>query len=332
MELSEPMEPVLVVAAVLRDRRGRILLTRRGDGRSFAGAWEFPGGKVEAGESAGQALARELHEELGIRIEPEPLEPVISVPCNHGGKRIVLDVYRVPAWRGRARGREGQALTWTAPDRLGGHAMPPADLPVVAALRAPDQYLITPEPVQTRDDPGHGNFLRQFEQALAAGARRIQLRAHRLGRESLGLLAARCLARCRETGAELLINGDPALARELGCGVHLRTTQLLALDKRPLPEGSLVAASCHSAEELGRAQALGVDFAVLGPIQATASHPGAAPIGWAGFACLRESVSLPVYALGGVRPADLATARRHGAQGVAGITAFWPSSNNAGER
>ena len=314
-----------VVAAVLRDRRGRILLTRRGDGRSFAGSWEFPGGKVEPGESATAALARELHEELGITIATDRLTALIAVPCSHGGKRIVLDVFEVPAWRGRARGREGQALAWTALERLGEYTVPPADLPVVAALRAPSLYLITPEP-----DPAatgdRSDFLRRFEAALAAGRRRIQLRARALRGEPLALLAARCLARCREVGAELLVNGDVELARELGCGVHLRADQLLGLGSRPLPPEQPVAASCHDGDELARAEALGLDFAVLGPVRITSSHPGSHPIGWHGFARLREPVSLPVYALGGMGPDDVALARRHGGQGVAGIRAFWPAA------
>lgn len=314
-----------VVAAVLRNSRGSILLTRRGDGRSFAGAWEFPGGKVEAGESPGEALARELHEELGIRIEPGDVKPFIAVPCSHGGKRIVLDVYQVPTWRGRARGREGQALAWTSPHRLAGYSTPPADVPVVAALQSSPHYPITPEPEAGDVADDCAAFLSRFEAALAAGCRRVQLRARTLGDEHLRLLAARCMARCREYRAELLINGAPRLAEELGCGVHLRAEQLMALSERPLPLDLPVAASCHGEDELAQAQRLGLDFVVLGPVQHTASHPNADPMGWQTFARLRESVSLPIYALGGLRPEDVALSRAHGAQGVAGIGAFWPA-------
>lgn len=315
-----------VAAGVLRDARGAILLTRRGDGRAFAGAWEFPGGKIERGETAAIALARELNEELGIAIAADRITPVIAVPCDHGGKRILLEVYEVPAWRGTARGREGQALAWTRPERLVDYAMPPADLPVVAALTRPACYVISPDPGDPDDDPDFVDFLDRFEQVLAAGARRVQLRAKRLDGDRLGLLAARCLACCREFEAELLINGCPPLARELGCGVHLTSAQLRTLADRPLEPDLPVAASCHDAEELAMAQTIGVDFAVLGPVRATASHPLAGPLGWDGFARIRETLALPVYALGGLGPGDLATARRHGAQGIAGISGFWPSA------
>lgn len=324
--MSDRSPRIHVAAAVLRDRRQRILLARRGDGRHFAGAWEFPGGKLESGEDPPQALARELHEELGLSADPGGMRPLIAVPCDYGGKPILLDVYEVRRWRGPLENREGQALAWVQTEHLHEYHMPPADRPVVAALRQPAQYPISPAPAA--GEAGHARWLRGLDALLAAGARCVQLRAPGLASAPLSLLAARAVARCREAGAHLLLNGEPALARELGCGLHLRAAQLMALDQRPLPADCPVAASCHDAAELQRAQALELDFAVLGPVRATPSHPAAAPLGWETFAALRAGVSLPVYALGGLAPADLAQARRHGAQGVAGIRAFWPQAGS----
>lgn len=309
-------KPVHVVAAVLRDARGRILLARRTAGRDLAGAWEFPGGKVEPGESALEALDRELHEELGIRVLAA--EPLIAVPQAYPAKRIVLDVYTVTAFEGTPRGRERQALAWSPVEKLSSYPMPPADRPVVAALTAPARYLISP------DVPERAPFLARLDRALAAGVRRVQLRARGLDPAALALLARDAGLRCRVQGAELLVNGEPALAADLGLGLHLRSSQLMALRQRPLPEGQTVAASCHDAEQLAQAERLGLDFVVLGPVRATESHPEANPLGWGGFSALREGVSLPIYALGGMKPADLAVARRHGAQGVAGIRSLWP--------
>jgi 8-oxo-dGTP diphosphatase len=313
---AEP--PLHVVAAVLRDAAGRVLLAQRGPGRDLAGLWEFPGGKVEPGEAPQQALARELHEELGLRLLSA--QPLVRVPQAYPSRRIVLDVHAVGAWEGQAHGREGQALAWSEPAQLHRYAMPPADVPVVGVLTAPDRYAISPEP----GDPAL--FLQQLERALAAGLRRVQLRARAVPLPALRSLAAQAADRCRAHGAQLLLNGAPALAAELGTGLHLPARQLMALQQRPvLAAGQPVAASCHDAAELAQAQRLGLDFAVLGPVQATPSHPGAATLGWGGFAALREQVSLPIYALGGLGPGDLATARCHGAQGVAGIGAFWPA-------
>ena len=309
-------KPVHVVAAVLRDARGRILLARRTAGRDLAGAWEFPGGKVEPGETPLQALDRELHEELGIRVQGA--EPLVAVPQAYPSKRIVLDVYTVTAFEGTPRGRERQALAWTPPEKLRDYPMPPADRPVVAALTSPARYLVSPEPA----DPAA--WLAKLEKALKGGIRRVQLRARGLPARTLADLAMDARTRCHAAGAELLVNGEPGLAADLGLGLHLRSDQLMALQARPLPVGQLVGASCHDAGELAQAERLGLDFAVLGPVRATESHPGSTPLGWDRFAALREAVSLPIYALGGMRPADVATARRHGGQGVAGIRAFWP--------
>lgn len=315
-------EAVQVSAAVLEDAQGRVLLARRSQGRDLAGAWEFPGGKLEAGETPPQALCRELHEELGITVRPSDCQPLIRVPHAYPHKRIVLDVYRVAAWQGTAHGKEGQALAWTPMYKLADYAMPAADLPVIAALLQPQQYLVTPP----RAAPLRG-FADALRVALVQGAQRVQLRLHGLDGNDLREYTRLARELCADCGASLLLNADVALARELGVGVHLRAAQLMALDVRPLPAESAVAASCHSAAELAQAQALGVDFVVLGPVQATASHPDATPLGWAAFAALREAVSLPIYAIGGLSAADLSVARQHGAQGIAGISALWPSVN-----
>jgi len=137
------------------------------------------------------------------------------------------------------------------------------------------------------------------------------------------VLPAAAVARCRSADVDVLVNGDIALARELGAGVHLRAAQLPELDTRPLDDGSLVAASCHDAEDLQRAEKIGCDFAVLGPLRATPTHPGATGIGWETFARMRELVSLPIYAIGGVGVDDIPVARAHGGQGVAAIRGLW---------
>ena len=304
-----------VVAGVITDARGRVLLARRTAGRDLAGAWEFPGGKVEAGETAFQALDRELQEELGIRIDA--ITPLIAVPQAYSNKRLVLDVYRVDGYRGKPQGREKQALVWSPLDKLVNYSMPPADRPVVALLTQPDRYLITPEP-----GPDRKAFLLGVERALFAGVRRIQLRAQQC--IELPALAAATQRLCAEHGAQLLINSDINLAMKLRCGVHLRAAQLAQLRERPLPKNQLVAASCHDELDLRCAEALAVDFVVLGPVLATPSHPDRAPLGWRGFAALRENVSLPIYALGGMTLADVRTAHRYGAQGIAAIRGLWP--------
>ncbi len=307
-----PLRVVDVVAGVIRDARGRVLLARRTEGRDLAGLWEFPGGKHEPGESAEAALARELHEELGIEVEVGA--PLINVPQAYPDKRLRLDVRSISRWRGHARGLEGQALVWVPPQKLASYSMPPADRPVVAALLQPPHYLVTPPP-----DGDDAAWLERLEQALSAGLRRVYLRAPGLEAGRWRPLVARAAHACREAGAEVLVNSDASLALEFGIGLHLPASRLHALRERPLPAGLPLAASCHGVDDLLAAQALGCDFAVLGTVKPTPSHPGMAGIGWAGFAAMRESVSLPLYAIGGLGPGDVDEARQHGAQGIAGI-------------
>ncbi len=312
-----PTRIVEVVAGIIRDARGRILLARRTEGRDLAGRWEFPGGKREPGESAEHALARELHEELGITVEVGA--PLIRVPQIYPDKRLRLDVRQIEGWHGAARGREGQALAWVPPQKLASYAMPPADRPVVAALLQSTSYLVTPEP----DDDKR--WLAALDRALGDGARCVQLRAPDTDPGRWSALLPRALRRCRKAGAQVLLNSNIVLAHEHGTGLHLRAAQLATLTARPVADGVPLAASCHTLEDLRAAEAIGCDFAVIGAIKPTPSHPGRPGIGWDGFARLREHVSLPLYAIGGVGPDDLADARRHGAQGIAAIRGLWPN-------
>ncbi|WP_062534994.1 Nudix family hydrolase, partial [Mizugakiibacter sediminis] len=235
------MKALHVVAGVLADAEGRVLLAQRPPGRHQAGRWEFPGGKVEPGESAHAALARELREELGI--EAQGFEPLIAVPWRYPEKTIRLEALRVAAWTGEPHPHDAAALRWAPPREIDAATMPPADRPLLAALRLPPHYLITPAAA----DPARLPAL--FDAALARGERLFQLRLPAFARDALRPLARALAARCRAAGADLLINADIELARELGVGVHLRAAQLAALEARPLPAGAWVAASCHDADE-----------------------------------------------------------------------------------
>lgn len=318
-----PLRSIHVVAGVITDARGRVLLARRKQDSDQPGLWEFPGGKREQGESSEAALARELNEELGIDVESVGA-PFIEVPQLYSDKRLRLEVRKVLAWQGTPRGREGQALTWVTPDKLAKYSMPPADRPAVGALLAPDKYLVTPTPASA----GSGDdavWLDGIRNAVDAGIARIQLRQRGVDAARWHALVEQAVQFAQSRNVSVLVNGDVGLAREFGIGVHLRAAQLAGLEARPLVEDVLVAASCHTVEELQKAQNLGCDFAVLGPVKQTATHPHAAPLGWDGFASLRENVSLPIYALGGLTADDIADARKQGAQGIAAIRGLWHS-------
>lgn len=322
------LPPLHVVAGVLRDAQGRVLLARRPAGKADAGLWEFPGGKVERGEAPLDALRRELQEELGLCVLDGV--PLIRVPVASAGDgaaiRLHLDTWTIRGYRGDPFAHEHDALAWVAPEALDRYPMPPADRPVVAALRDPDRVLITPEPGEGAE--AEATWLARADVALAQGLRRVHLRLADAAQRRR--LAVELAQRCRAAGAGLWVHGDPDLAAELGVGLHWRASQLrlpeaAALTVRHRDAGGRVCAAVHDAEELGLAESLGVDDLLLGPVNPTATHPGQPGLGWDAFERLRSQTASPVYALGGVGPTDLVEARRHGAQGVAGIRAFWPA-------
>ena len=312
-----------VAAAALADGEERVLLTRRPDHVHQGGLWEFPGGKLEPEESVAGGLARELREELGIRVEAS--EPLIRVRHDYGDRRILLDVHRVLRFSGIPHGREGQPMRWLHPDAMRLDELPAADRPIVLALRLPDRYLITgPDPLLP------DAFIDSLAQALDRGIRLVQLRAPGLAPDLYVELARRAYARCAARDARLILNAAVDLARDLPQhGLHLSAARLWMLDERPGGPGLLVGASCHDAEELMRAEALGLDYAFLSPVMPTASHATTRPLGWERFADLVDGAGLPVYALGGLGLADLAEAKRRGAQGIAAIRAFWPHTGVA---
>lgn len=306
--------PALEVAAgVVRREDGRVLIARRPGHVHQGGLWEFPGGKLEPGETVEAALRRELREELDIDVEESA--PLIRIRHAYPDRKILLHVLRVERFRGRARGMQGQPVLWVAPEELPGFEFPVANRPIVAATRLPDRYAILD------DDAGDPATLQnRLHELAAAGVRFVRLRASRLAAHQYEAVAADAAKFCRSAGIALLLNGNPEQALRLGAaGIHLGAARLMALARRPLDRGCWVAASCHGPEELRQAERVGVDFAVLGPVYPTATHPGAEPLGWDTFAALADAAKIPVFALGGLCPADIPEARCRGGQGIAAI-------------
>jgi 8-oxo-dGTP diphosphatase len=306
-----------VAAAAVLDAGGRVLISRRADHLHQGGLWEFPGGKLELGESPRQALIRELKEELDII--PRLMEPLIRIHHQYDDRLVRLDFYRVTAFDGEARGMEGQPLRWLTPREMRPEAFPAADRPVITALQLPNHYLITGgNPIDL------SGFLCRLQRSLQAGVRLVQLRAHELDDRQYGEVLNRSLKLCQDAGARLLINRPRNSQRWIGLadGLHFTANQLMGLEHRP-SESGLIGASCHNPEELARASELQLDYAVLSPVQPTASHPQATALGWQRFGQWVDEANLPVYALGGMRRVDLAKAKEAGAQGIAGIRGFW---------
>jgi len=308
--------PVLhVVAGILERDDGRVLITQRPPGKVYAGYWEFPGGKVESGETPQAAIRRELKEELAIDVELA--YPWLRRRFAYPHATVELRFFRIPKWHGEVRGCEGQAFSWESADAPQVTPMLPANGPILDALRLPLYYALT-QAVEV----GVEVQLGALDTALSRGLRLLQVREPEMPRPMFEAFSRQVIARAHQSGARVLINSDVELALALGAdGVHLRAAQLGMIKSRPtLP---LIAASCHDASELALAEALGCDFAVLGPVAPTRTHPEATPIGWARFGELAQASSIPVYALGGMTPALLECARLHGAQGIGFQRSAW---------
>lgn len=305
------MKRILVVAAVIR-RDGHILIAERPAHLHQGGLWEFPGGKVEAGEAVADALVRELQEELGIT--PTVSSPMIRIAHDYPDKSVCLDVWSVTAFEGEPHGREGQPIRWVTPDELPRFAFPAANQPIVSAARLPDRYLITPDDMTVEARRGW------VAERLARGAALVLFRAPLLATQAYLDEAAGLLQLCRSAGARLMLHGDPGLLDQVSAdGVHLPARSLSRLQARPVGPEAWLAASVHNAGELLQAEHLGVDFVTLSPVAATASHPDVEAMGWLRFTGLVQQATVPVYALGGMRDEDVANALRARAQGIAGI-------------
>lgn len=298
-----------MAAAVLLRADGRFLLARRPPGKVYAGYWEFPGGKAEAGEAPAVALVRELREELGIEVTRA--YPWIVQDYVYPHAHVRLHFFRVLGWRGEPHPHECQELSWAAVDDVGVAPLLPANGPVLRALALPPLLMIT-----NAAELGTAHALARVEAALARGVKMVMVREKQMQREELLAFAREVVRRCSGTGAKVLVNSDIEVAQESGSsGVHLPATLLMAATERPA--APLCGASCHDTVELTRAAELGVDYVVLGPVLATASHPGAPTLGWDAFARLVSGFRLPVYAIGGMREEHLTRAWQAGAHGVA---------------
>jgi 8-oxo-dGTP diphosphatase len=305
---------VEVAAAVMLRADGReFLLAQRPEGKVYAGYWEFPGGKVEAGETVHQALVRELQEELGITVTA--CSPWLTRQFTYPHATVRLNFWRVTAWDGEigiSAPLEHSAVEWQETGSLATVApILPANDPILKALSLPTTMAIT-----TAESEGTERQLERLEEALNAGLRLIQLRDKNLPAAQRLWFAEAVRQLARSHGALLVINDDEVLARRIGAdGLHLSSARLAACQQRP--DFEWVGASCHGIEEITRAGELGLDYALLGPVLPTPTHPEASGMGWAAFASQLAGNTLPVFALGGMKTEMMAEAQACGAHGLA---------------
>jgi 8-oxo-dGTP diphosphatase len=299
-----------VAAAVILRADGAFLLAQRPQGKVYAGYWEFPGGKIEPGEPAAEALARELKEELGIDIGPA--YPWITRVFTYPHGTVRLQFFRVFSWQGEPQPLEDQAIAWQRPAAQMVAPMLPANAPVLASLALPTEYAIT-----GAGQYGVGGMLARLERRLQQGLKLLQIREPDLDEEQTRLFSEQAITLAHRYGCQVMMkfpfrNAD---------GIHFTAADLMAMRARP--KYVLAAASCHTRAELERAMQLELDFAVLGPVREKSAASKEPVLGWQGFAELARGATLPVYAIGGLTRADMEDAWRAGAHGLAMIRGAW---------
>lgn len=313
----EPEEVLHVAVGVIRNLEGDVLIAKRAVELHQGGLWEYPGGKVELGETVEQALKRELFEELGIQVDYA--RPLIKTGHTYPDRKVLLDVWMVEAFSGEPHGKEQQPVRWVPVLQLKDYSFPEANWPIRRAVELPSLYGI----LDVHKSESDAEIVKKLIAILESSCALIQLRGKALERGRFLEVARLVKENCVRYKAKLLLNCSPDLLDEVGAeGVHLSSHRLALFNSRPLNGQFLVSASCHNLEEIEQACRLRVDFIVLSPVLKTASHPEASSLGWKGFESLVKSCSVPVYALGGMQFSDMTVAQRLGAQGVAGIALF----------
>ena len=320
-----PKPFVDVAVGIILRHDGRLLLGQRPEGKPWSAWWELPGGMIEPGETVHDALVRELKEELDIEVTEAT--PWVTYVHEYPKTIVRLAFWKVTGWNGEARGMENQALAWVDPQGpLEVGPVLPATEPPLRWLTLPDRYFISSIGSGLNLDA----WLQRLDAALADGVRLVQFRepewecrarGNEAERSQLTQAFKHVLARCRAAGARLLVNGAHQESWWTRAdGVHLRAADVQV--RRAVPrKPALVAASVHNEDELKAAAQMQVEFMVIGHVLDTPSHPDAPGMGWQRFAELAQAAGCPVYAIGGQNKDTLATARQHGAHGIAFIRA-----------
>jgi 8-oxo-dGTP diphosphatase len=315
-----------VVAAALIRADGSYLLAQRPPGKVYAGYWEFPGGKVERGETSMQAIIREIREELGVTITEAT--PWLTRTHVYAHASVRLRFFRATAWQGELQRLDGQDFAFQTPGQETVGPMLPANGPLLAAMALPAFYAIT-----FAEEIGEEAMLSLLDDASKYpwkgrfGLVQVREKGWPLARR-LAFLRNVCEL-LQPRGVRVVFNGDALEAP--ADGIHLTVHHLMGCTARP--SAPLVGASVHTQQELAHAAALGLDYVLLGAVNVTRSHADAKPLGWEGFRSIAADAPLPVYALGGLHAHDLTTAMQHGAHGVAmmrGINRLRPTEGGSG--
>ncbi|MDI9246252.1 Nudix family hydrolase [Marinobacter sp. CHS3-4] len=317
-----PVAEVHVAVGVIR-RGDKVLIARRPDHLHQGGLLEFPGGKLEPGETVQQALVRETLEETGLTVSAADLTPLIGIRHDYGDKRVFLDVWEAFSHSGEPEGKEGQSVEWRSPSLLLDEEFPAANRPIIRAARLPRRYAITGS-ARDADD-----YVARIKRGVPGKSSALcLLRAPELDAASYQEVAARVLSgEAGHQNVNWMLHGKPALLESFpdAAGVHMPWREAQRHRQRPIGSNHWLAVSCHSADEIEHAMKLDADFITLGPVRPTESHPGAPALGTEVFRDLIAQSAIVIYGLGGLNIGDERDIVSLGAQGIAGIGFWWPS-------
>ena len=307
---------VHVAVAVIVNQDNEALISLRSTSSHQGGLWEFPGGKLEPGETVEAALRREILEELDIQVLDSI--PFKVIEHHYPDKKVVLHIHIVKNFSGEPKGIEGQKITWKPLHLLNPEKFPAANRYLINALNLPDKFMIT------GSFNGREHFLSSLKNSLTKGIKLVQLRCKDIESEEYLSLVKDAQALCVAHNSSLLLNTDiETFNKTQAQGLHLNSQRLHSIKERPINSEKLLSVSCHTKEDLLQAQLIGADIVLLSPVKETTSHPGVKGIGWEMFSRLIVNLNIPVYALGGMSEGDISSAKNHGAQGVAAISSFW---------
>ena len=307
---------VRVAIGIVEDDKSRVLISKRKSNVHLADYWEFPGGKLEAGESYKIALRREFAEELNIEITS--VEKLLSFDYQYDHQLISFQVYKIIDYIGEPRSAENQPLRWVAVKELSSLKFPKANRAIIDALGLPSLYMIADYSV-LKD-----KLLETINTQISLGVSAIQFRAHELSKSKYIELSHKINTCVNERGVKLIVNCDLDWWDEINAdAVHLTSHRMKKIkETKQAIKQDYYSAACHRHEDIELANQLKVRSILLGAVLETQSHPDRNTFGWQRFSQLCDYAAMPVYALGGLNKDDVKTARAFGAQGIAAIRAF----------
>jgi len=310
---------IQVAVGILRDSNGEYLLGKRTSSQSWSGWWEFPGGKLEKNETPFEALEREIYEELGVKINEYRQWTTRRV--FEKNKITTLYFFIITSWFGQIKGKEAQEIRWVNIKTFDSKKILPPNQVIHKALQNDlgDVFAIT-----NLQEIGGDTFFHILKNKINKGLRFLQIREKNLSKKDLITFIGQIKQVLKKTDVKIVINSSIELAYEFDLdGVHLTSKQLYELEK--FPKDLLVGVSCHSKKDLKVAEQKRADYAVLGPVKKTPSHPNSDFLGWEKFRALAETSNLPIYAIGGMKKDDISISFDKGSVGIASQRDFWNS-------